>query len=408
MKNYKISVVGAGFVGLTTSLGLASKGHDILCIDNDRSKIFNLKKNKIPFFEPYLKKNLKLLQKKKKIKFKLTFEPKKNITNVVFICVGTPVKKRGDYDLSSIKKIVSNLVKYKNYKFILVIKSTIFPGTIENIKKIYRSKNILFCSNPEFLREGFAWRDFMNPDRIIVGYDNDLVLNIMKKIYSKFKCKKIYTNLNTSEYIKILSNNLLSNLISFSNMMALTALKIGKINIKESFNSVKLDNRWFGKPASLSTYFHPGLGYGGYCLPKDTEVLSNYNEKKIKSLKFIKENLKINQYLIQYYTKKINDKAQKFSNIAILGVSFKVGSDDLRYSKSVELFKALKQKTKKKFHLYDPLVTNLYIDNKKYNIEKKLIKKKNTFYILANAEKKYINFLKKLDDKLYMDLRYII
>lgn len=408
MKNYKISVVGAGFVGLTTSLGLASKGHDILCIDNDRSKIFNLKKNKIPFFEPYLKKNLKLLQKKKKIKFKLTFEPKKNITNVVFICVGTPVKKRGDYDLSSIKKIVSNLAKYKNYKFILVIKSTIFPGTIENIKKIYRSKNILFCSNPEFLREGFAWRDFMNPDRIIVGYDNDLVLNIMKKIYSKFKCKKIYTNLNTSEYIKILSNNLLSNLISFSNMMALTALKIGKINIKESFNSVKLDNRWFGKPASLSTYFHPGLGYGGYCLPKDTEVLSNYNEKKIKSLKFIKENLKINQYLIQYYTKKINDKAQKFSNIAILGVSFKVGSDDLRYSKSVELFKALKQKTKKKFHLYDPLVTNLYIDNKKYNIEKKLIKKKNTFYILANAEKKYINFLKKLDDKLYMDLRYII
>ena len=408
MKNYKISVVGAGFVGLTTSLGLASKGHDILCIDNDRSKIFNLKKNKIPFFEPYLKKNLKLIQKKKKIKFKLTFEPKKNITNVVFICVGTPVKKRGDYDLSSIKKIVSNLAKYKNYKFILVIKSTIFPGTIENIKKIYRSKNILFCSNPEFLREGFAWRDFMNPDRIIVGYDNDLVLNIMKKIYSKFKCKKIYTNLNTSEYIKILSNNLLSNLISFSNMMALTALKIGKINIKESFNSVKLDNRWFGKPASLSTYFHPGLGYGGYCLPKDTEVLSNYNEKKIKSLKFIKENLKINQYLIQYYTKKINDKAQKFSNIAILGVSFKVGSDDLRYSKSVELFKALKQKTKKKFHLYDPLVTNLYIDNKKYNIEKKLIKKKNTFYILANAEKKYINFLKKLDDKLYMDLRYII
>ena len=89
-------------------------------------------------------------------------------------------------------------------------------------------------------------------------------------------------------------------------------------------------------------------------------------------------------------------------------MSFKVGSDDLRYSKSVELFKALKQKTKKKFHLYDPLVTNLYIDNKKYNIEKKLIKKKNTFYILANAEKKYINFLKKLDDKLYMDLRYII
>ena len=124
----------------------------------------------------------------------------------MFICVGTPVKKRGDYDLSSIKKIVSNLAKYKNYKFILVIKSTIFPGTIENIKKIYRSKNILFCSNPEYLREGFAWRDFMNPDRIIVGYDNDLVLNIMKKIYSKFKCKKIYTNLNTSEYNHITKN----------------------------------------------------------------------------------------------------------------------------------------------------------------------------------------------------------
>ena len=189
----------------------------------------------------------------------------------------------------------------------------------------------------------------MKPDRIIVGYDNKLVLKIMKKIYSKFNSKVIYTNFNTSEYIKILSNNLLSNLISFSNLMALTALKIGKIDIKNSFKGVKLDKRWFGKPASLSSYFHPGLGYGGYCLPKETEVLSNYLDKKIKNLKLIKENIKINNFLNKFYVKKIIRKSQNFSKIAILGISFKVGSDDLRFSKSLELFKSMKKYSMKKF-----------------------------------------------------------
>ena len=248
----------------------------------------------------------------------------------------------------------------------------------------------------------------MKPDRIIIGYDNNLVLKIMKKIYSKFNSKVIYTNFNTSEYIKVLSNNLLSNLISFSNLMALTALKIGDIDIKNSFNSVKLDKRWFGKPASLSSYFHPGLGYGGYCLPKETEVLSNYLDKKIKNLKLIKENIKINNFLNKFYVKKIIKKSQNFSKIAILGISFKVGSDDLRFSKPLELFKSIKRHTNKKIYLYDPLVSKISYRNKKYNINKKLILAKNTFYILANAERKYINFLRKLKPRSYVDLRYVI
>ncbi len=408
MKNFKISVIGAGFVGLTTSLGLASKGFKVLCVEKNRSKLLKLKKNKVFFYEPMLEKNLKILQKKKKIEFSENFEPDKNKINVVFVCVGTPVKKKDNYDIFQIQKIIANLSKFKDTKFILVIKSTVFPGTIENLKKKSRNRNILFCSNPEFLREGLAWSDFMKPDRIIVGYDNNLVLKIMKKIYSKFSCKIVYTNFNTSEYIKILSNNLLSNLISFSNLMALTALKIGNIDIKNSFNSVKLDKRWFGKPASLSSYFHPGLGYGGYCLPKETEVLGNYLDKKIKNLKFIKENIKINNFLNKFYAKKVIRKTQNFSKIAILGISFKVGSDDLRFSKSLELFKLIKKYSKKKIYLYDPLVSNISYRNKKYKVNKKLILNKNTFYILANAEKKYINFLRKLNYNSYIDLRYVI
>ena len=405
MKKFKISVFGSSFVGLTTAVGLSIKGFHVRSIDKNQSLINSLKKGKVPFKEPFLEENLRYCLEKKRINFSSKFQPDNDL-NVVFICVGTPLDKKGNYKLNFINQILSQLSSYKDKSFLVVIKSTVFPGSYKKfIKKFNVNKNLIFCSTPEFLREGNCWNDFIYPDRILIGIEDKKYLPIMKKIYKKFEGKKIFTNITTAEYIKILSNNILSNLISFSNSMSIAANKIGDIDIKKSFDIVKLDKRWFGSPAGMSGYLHPGLGYGGYCLPKDTRVLDNFFKKYYPKINPISFNLQVNQLLPKIFAQIVLKYSKNFKKIALLGISFKEGSDDLRFSKSIELFDILKKKTKKKIMLFDPLVK---IVKKRYKVFQHLKYKKDTLYVLCNKEKNYIKLLSKFKKDNYLDLRYIL
>ena len=405
-----INVIGLGFVGLTTALGFASKKYKIICVEKNLNRLNAIKKGRIPFKEPGLHEVLKKTKKNFCIFSKKPIIYKDKI-NIIFICVGTPSKNNGAINLDQIKKTITSIKnKYKKERIIFVIKSTVPPGTIkENFSK-FTNKNLSFCSNPEFLREGFAWHDFNNTDKIVIGYENLYDYKILKIIYKKFKGDIIGVNTNTSEFIKYLSNSLLASLISFSNELTMLAEKQGDINVRKAFESVKLDKRWFGSPATISNYLHPGLGYGGYCLPKDLMAI-NFLAKKNEIFNGILQSINtVNNKITKFQIKKILNKFNKKDQIAILGLSFKPNSDDLRGSKSIELVSKLLEKGYKKIFTYDPYVDEEVkkIFGKKIKHSKILKFDPNKKYLLCTAWKDYIHFVKQLDEDNYLDFRYVI
>ncbi len=405
-----INVVGLGFVGLTTAVGLSYKNFKINAVENNIEKLNQIKNLNIPFYEPLLLKKLKYVLKNKNIFLTNKIKLNKKKINVFFICIGTPSNKNGSANLDQISKFLKKMKKIiKNEKILFVIKSTVPPYSIEkNFKHIFsKSKNVNFCANPEFLREGSAWKDFFNSGKIVIGFEKNESRLIMKKIYKNFKDKKIFVNNVTAEFIKYLSNSMLANMISFSNDMAMLAEKIKNIDIKESFNSIKMDNRWNGSPSAMSNYYHPGLGYGGYCLPKDIKSLK-YLSKKYSKSTILDQIDKINNNIFIHQYKKIL-KLKKSQNLFILGLSFKPGSDDLRSSRSIQLIKKLIKK-KRNIKAFDPLCykSAKYILGNKIKILKKPFIAKNTIYILSTAWPSYIKFLSKIDKKKIIDLRYVI
>lgn len=409
--NFNINVVGLGFVGLVTAAVFAKKGFYINAVENNLIKLKNIKNNIIDFYEPNLEKNIKLYRKK--LNFCSKIEIKKNKFNLIFLCVGTPSKKNGDINLSYINSFCQTLKKNREDQILLIIKSTVLPGTLDKIISKYfkNNKNILFCSNPEFLQEGSAFNDFIKSEKIVVGTDNNFVRRILEYIYKSFKSKFVFTNFVTAEFTKYLSNNLLASIISYSNFMKILSYKIDNIDLKKSFDSVKIDKRWFGNPANISKYFHPGIGFGGSCLPKDLSALKFLASQHLGENNILKNYLSINSDITEKVIKecklKFNNSDKK--NIIFLGASFKPGSDDTRYSKALEFIKKFLKKEKVNYEIYDELVKKVYI-SKQNNIVKNLKPKfnKKNFYILLTEWKTYINFLKKIPSKNYFDARDII
>ena len=406
----EVNIIGLGFVGLTTAVGLSFKNIKINAVETNISKLNKISSGKLPFYEPILDKKLKLVLKEKKIFFSNKIKLKKNKLNIFFICIGTPSNKNGSANLDQILYFFRKLKKkIKNEKILFVIKSTVPPYSTERIfKRIFvKHKNIDFCSNPEFLREGSAWKDFFNSGKIVIGCENVSTKKTMIKIYKNFKDKKIFVNTVTAEYIKYLSNSMLANMISFSNDMTILAEKIKNINIKESFNALKIDNRWNGSPSPMRNYYHPGLGYGGYCLPKDVKSFKHFSKKYLKKTQ-LDEIDRINNKIFEYQLKKVSKLSSKL-NLFILGLSFKPGSDDLRSSKSIQLIQKLLKKGKK-ITAFDPISyeSSKIILDKKVKVFKKPFVAKNTIYILATAWPEYIKFLSKINKKKIIDLRYVI
>ncbi len=415
-----IGVIGLGFVGLTTALGFSEKGYTVYGYDIDKGKTDYLKKKKIPFHEPSLPEILdKNLDKTFFIEESLLEVVSKS--EIIFYCVGTPTKENGGADLTYIYNAIDETLSSQivdDYK-VLVIKSTVPPSTTEQIISPYiESKgykigfNLGLANNPEFLREGYAWDDFMNPDRIVIGTNDNKSAQILKKYYEPFNTEMHLVSFNTGEFIKYLSNTLLSTLISYSNEMSMIAKTIGNIDIAKSFSILHEDKRWSGEPAKMSTYVYPGCGFGGYCLPKDTEAL--YKESKNKGFEAVglKNVLDINEKIKYFLVNEIEKEISTNETIGILGLSFKPNSDDVRDTPAKYIIQLLLKKGYSNIIAYDPLSNEQFQKVYEYPILyvdtlEELVSKTDCNVLLTSWEEFQVKKSLLLEKKLF-DFRYFL
>lgn len=415
-----ITVLGLGFVGLTTALGFAEKGFKVFGYDVNREKISLLADKKIPFYEKGLS---EILEKNLDNKFILTNDLKFAIKNsrIIFLCVGTPSDVDGKADLKYIKLAIDDILNNlsKEDKKIIVIKSTIPPSTtkkdlwnyIEN-KGYIVGKDIYLANNPEFLREGHAWNDFIQPDRIVIGAEEDFSKKELEKIYKPFNAPLHFVSLNSGEFIKYLSNTLLSTLISYSNEMSMIASAVGDIDIQKSFKILAEDKRWTGSPAAMSTYAYPGCGFGGYCLPKDTQAMSYKAKEYGIESKILNSVLDVNVDIKTFWVNKILKEINADSKIGILGLSFKPCSDDIRQTPAKDIIELLIRDGFNNLSAYDPLANELF--DKTYALP---VKYKNSMIelcavsdviIILTGWKEFVENKYLFQNKKVYDLRYIL
>lgn len=416
-----ITVIGLGFVGLTTALSFCEKGFKVFGYDINKELIKELEKFNVPFFEPHLDKKLKN-------SLNINFYLNQNLTyaiqnsSVVFVCVGTPSDSEGDADLTSINEVIKSIINClhtNDSPITITIKSTVPPSTTKNkIKPLLENhgykvgKNVGLANNPEFLREGFAWEDVSQPDRIVIGAEDEISKCALNDIYLKYDTKVHFVSLNTGEYIKYLSNTLLSTLISYSNDMSMIGYSIGDIEIASAFKILHEDKRWFGSPANMKSYAYPGCGFGGYCLPKDTSAL--YSQSKVNGYEseILKGVINVNKQIKKFLVEKCISQINKNDYIAILGLSFKPKSDDVRDTPANDIISIFLDYGYSKLIAYDPIATDnfkrLYNHNIEYvySIEDALKKAENIVIVTAWEEFKDKKML--YDGKKVFDFRYCL
>jgi UDPglucose 6-dehydrogenase len=345
----QISIFGTGYVGLITGICLADLGNKVICVDVDESKIQGLKNGIVPFFEPGL--NKLIAKNKKRLSFTTNANEAIEKSQVIFIAVGTPQQKNGSADLkyvfSVVNKIAEQITEYKT----VVIKSTVPPNTNKLITKMIAKKykgQFAVLSNPEFLRQGSALYDFMYPDRIIIGTDNPKTTQVLQKIYKPLKSPIILTDSTSAELIKYASNSFLATKISFVNSIANLAEKVGA-DVDKIAEGMGLDKR-IGP-----LFLKAGLGYGGSCFPKDVQALLHIASTQNLEFGILKEVSKTNKKQRLIPIQKLEKSIKlKNSRIAILGLTFKPDTDDIREAPSIDIIKALLDKGAKVF-AWDPI-----------------------------------------------------
>ncbi len=355
-----ISVIGTGYVGLVSGVCFAEFGFNVTCVDKDKNKIQVLNRGKIPIYEPGLETILKRNIVSKRIKFTSNLDYAVKNSDIVFIAVGTP-SRRGDghADLSFVFNAAEEIAKAINSYTLVVTKSTVPVGTGNKVKEVIKkvNPNIEFdvASNPEFLREGSAIEDFMRPDRVIVGVENEKAKEIMATLYRPLfllETPIVYTSLESSELIKYASNAFLAVKISYINQMADLCEKVGA-NIDDISKGMGLDKRIGNK------FLHTGPGYGGSCFPKDTLALVKTANEYHSDVSIVKETIKYNDFRKKYMVEKIQSITGNLSDkdIAILGLSFKPETDDMRDSPSIDIINGLLDLNANIF-AYDPAAIN--------------------------------------------------
>ena len=344
----KICIIGTGYVGLVSGVCFADLGNIVHCVDKDIGKINMLNQGSIPIFEPGLEEMVKKNYKDKRLIFTTNLKKAVTYSDIIFICVGTPtVKNSNSVNLKYVFKVVKNIRKYiKKFK-IIITKSTIPVTTGDKIEKMINSKvkRKLFevVSNPEFLREGEAIRDFRYPDRIVIGTDNKKVIKILANLYDPIVKKgAIYftTSRRGAELIKYASNAFLATKISYINEIANLCEKVG-INTEDISIGMGLDKR-IG-----SRFLRTGPAYGGSCFPKDTRALVTIGKKFKVNLSIVKSVIKSNENRRSLLTKRIYEiMSNKLKNkiITFLGVTFKPNTDDMRMSSSLSMIPNLLKK----------------------------------------------------------------
>ncbi|WP_312029635.1 UDP-glucose dehydrogenase family protein [Paenibacillus sedimenti] len=356
-------MIGLGFVGLTTALGFSDKGYLVYGYDTSVVKTERLRKGMVPFYEPYLDEKLNQYMNNR---FHIVDDLKDAVdrSEIIFFCVGTPSRADGSADLSYIfdaVKSVTECITKPQFK-VLVIKSSVPPATTSECIKPYIEslgfkvgEDVGLINNPEFLREGYAWSNFMNPDRIVIGQESDRSGEIAENIYGPFRAPIYRVSLTTAEFIKYLSNTLLATLISFANEQSLIARAIGDIDIRTAFQVLHRDKRWFGTPAAMTSYVFPGCGFGGYCLPKDTLALVSQSIKNGYSPNILKSVIQVNEDIQQFVVRDITEQVGPEETIGILGLAFKPNSNDIRETPAKRIIEMLIQKGYRNIIVYDPM-----------------------------------------------------
>ncbi len=344
----KLCMIGTGYVGLVSGVCFSDLGNIVYCVDNNKKKINSLNSGKIPIYEPGLEEILKKNYKQKRLIFTTDLNHAVTNSDIIFICVGTPTKKNGySADLKYVFQVANELKKsIKKYK-IIITKSTVPVSTgdkIENIlKNLKKRKLVDIVSNPEFLREGEAIRDFIYPDRVVIGTDSKKAIKILKSLYLPI-IKKTSRFFNTSrrgaELIKYASNAFLATKISYINELANLCEKTG-VDIKDVSVGMGLDQR-IGE-----RFLRAGPAYGGSCFPKDTRAIVDTASSFKTNLSIIKSVIKSNNERKLLLTKRIekifNNKIKNI-NITFLGVTFKPNTDDMREASSLFMIPRLHRK----------------------------------------------------------------
>ncbi|MDC3231868.1 UDP-glucose/GDP-mannose dehydrogenase family protein [Candidatus Pelagibacter sp.] len=353
----KLCMIGTGYVGLVSGVCFADLGNNVICVDKDTKKIDLLSKGKIPIYEPGLTELVNKNYKNKRLKFSTDLKKSIKDSDIIFICVGTPTKKNGNSaDLGQIfnaaKEISLSINKFK----VIVTKSTVPVTTGDQIEKILRKKNsskkFSVVSNPEFLREGEAIRDFTYPDRIVVGSDDKKSNRLMNSLYAPLISKGaqyICTSRRAAELIKYASNAFLATKITFINEMANLCENTG-INVEDISIGMGLDKRIGGR------FLRAGPAYGGSCFPKDTKAITSTADKFKTNLSVIKSVIKSNESRSNLLLNKIYrilNNIVKNKKITFLGVTFKANTDDMRDSASLSMIPALSKKGAK-IRYFDP------------------------------------------------------
>ncbi|MDC0569599.1 UDP-glucose/GDP-mannose dehydrogenase family protein [Candidatus Pelagibacter sp.] len=350
-------MIGTGYVGLVSGVCFSDLGNEVICVDKDLKKVENLKKGIIPIYEPGLEELVLKNYKNNRLKFSTNLKESVSKSDIIFICVGTPTKKNGNgADLTQIfnvaKELRSSISKYK----IIITKSTVPVTTGDEIEKIISQKKSkkLFSvvSNPEFLREGEAIRDFTYPDRVVIGTNDKKASKILKNLYLPLISKGanfILTSRRAAELIKYASNAFLATKVTFINEIANLCEKIN-VNVEDISIGMGLDKR-IG-----SRFLRAGPAYGGSCFPKDTKAITTTADKFKTNLSVIKSVIKSNENRSLLLLKRVFELSKgklKNKKICFLGVTFKANTDDMRDSSSLIMIPSLAKKGAK-INYYDP------------------------------------------------------
>ncbi len=352
----KIAVVGIGYVGLTTGICLAAIGHSVVCIDKNLKRINQLQNNQLPFFEPGLTEQYQSALKQHNFRVTKDFSDLSE-AEAVFISVGTPTEETGESKLTYLIEAVRALLPYLKNNTLLIIKSTVPPGTSQMIKTLIESSHtkldIHLVSNPEFLREGNAIYDFFNPDRIVIGLESPYAEKKMGEIYASFienKIPVVVTNTQTAELIKYASNAFLATKIAYINEIANVCENING-DIETLIYGMGLDHRVGNQ------FLRPGPGFGGSCFPKDIKALAQFAKTQGSPLKIIEAVIKSNATRKTTMIQKIEKECGGSLHgrvIGILGLTFKANTDDVRESPAIDVISELLNKNAM-VKTYDPL-----------------------------------------------------
>ena len=341
----KLCMIGTGYVGLVSGTCFADIGHTVYCVDKDEAKIEKLNSSQSPIYEPGLDELIKENYKANRLFFTSNLSEAVNKSDIVFICVGTPNKKKSLLvDLKYVYQAVKDIKKVSKGKKIIVTKSTVPVGTGDQIEKILKNKKkFTVISNPEFLREGEAIRDFKYPDRIVVGSNSNSIIKTMKRLYSPLinKGSKFFTtNRKGAELIKYAANAFLATKITYINEIANLCEKIN-VNVEDVSLGIGSDLR-IG-----SRFLRAGPSYGGSCFPKDTKGLISIGEKEQVDLSIVKSVVRSNENRKKLILNKISQILKnkiKSKKVSILGVTFKPNTDDMRDSMSLKIIPYLVKK----------------------------------------------------------------